>query len=196
MAHYYSKEQPSPLKIKKISARLLGNELEFYTGSGVFSKKKIDKGTQILIEKCNIKKDGKVFDFGCGYGAVGIAVAKAFPAAKVFMSDINKRAVKLAKMNVNLNIADNATVFYSDKFEKINEKFDIILLNPPQTAGKDICFQMIEEAKKYLNKNGLLELVARHNKGGKELSKKMHQVFGNVKDIAKKSGYRVYVSEN
>ena len=80
--------------------------------------------------------------------------------------------------------------------EKINENFDIILLNPPQTAGKKLCFKLIEDAKSHLLQNGSLQLVARHNKGGKELSKKMLEVFGNVKDIAKSSGYRIYISKN
>ena len=42
----------------------------------------------------------------------------------------------------------------------------------------------------------LLQIVARHNKGGKTLMEKMDEVFGNVKDIAKKSGFRVYISSN
>ena len=47
----------------------------------------------------------------------------------------------------------------------------------------------------HLEENGNLQIVARHNKGGKELSKKMLEIFGNVKDIAKASGYRIYLSQ-
>ena len=72
--------------------------------------------------------------------------------------------------------------------------FDVILSNPPQTAGKELCFKLIEESKNYLKYNGSLQLVARHKKGGNTLSKKMEEVFGNVKVIAKKSGYFVYLS--
>jgi 16S rRNA (guanine1207-N2)-methyltransferase len=73
--------------------------------------------------------------------------------------------------------------------------FDTILLNPPQTAGKKLCFELIEESKAHLKKDGLLQLVARHNKGGKDLSKKMLEVFGNVEPTAKEAGFRVYVSK-
>ena len=79
---------------------------------------------------------------------------------------------------------------------KIADKFDTILVNPPQTAGKDICFQIIDEAKNHLNNNGLLQLVARHNKGGSVLEKHMKEIFGNVEQIVKGSGYRVYISKH
>jgi 16S rRNA G1207 methylase RsmC len=61
-------------------------------------------------------------------------------------------------------------------------------------AGRKICYKIIEEAKKHLKKNGTLQLVARHQKGGKMLEKKMQEAFGNVEAIAKKSGFRVYLS--
>ncbi|MDP7180534.1 MAG: methyltransferase [Candidatus Woesearchaeota archaeon] len=195
MSHYFSKEQKSPLRLSKITANLRNNQFEFYTGSGVFSLKKVDKGTILLIENSTIKPNWKILDLGCGYGPVGISIAKSFPETKVLMTDVNKRAIKLAKMSIELNKTANVETKCSDKFEKIDQNFDTILLNPPQTAGKQLCFEMIEGSKSHLERNGLLQLVARHNKGGKDLSKKMNEVFGNVKETAKGSGYRIYVSE-
>ncbi len=191
--HYYSKKQTSKLKIRRIKTTLRGNKLEFYSGSGVFSIRKIDKGTRLLIEKCIIKPKWRILDLGCGYGVVGIAIAKAFPSTRVFMSDINERALELAKMNIELNNV-RAEVIQSDIYEQIHGRFNTILVNPPQVAGKEVCFSMIEEGRDYLFKNGLFQLVARHNKGGKELSKKMYESFGNIEAIAKSGGYRVYLS--
>ncbi len=192
--HYYSEEQESELKLKKISARLRGNELEFWTGAGVFSGKKVDKGSELLANDCIINEKSRVLDLGCGYGAVGIAVAKAFPSAEVVLTDINKRAAKLARMNRKLNRTQNTKVVQGNMYEKVEGKFDAILLNPPQTAGKQVCFEMIGQASNYLNKGGALQVVARHNKGGKTLSKKMRDVFGNLEEVSKKSGYRIYLS--
>jgi 16S rRNA G1207 methylase RsmC len=195
LSHYYSEEQKSPLNLRKVKDVLRNNSLEFYTGSGVFSLKKIDKGTKLLTENAIMQKDWKVLDIGCGYGVIGISIAKAFPETSILMTDINRRAIKLAKMNLELNLIPNAEVRQSNLYENIEEKFNTILVNPPQTAGKDMCFEIIEKAKDHLEKHGLFQLVARHNKGGKQLSKKMEEVYNNVKDIAKKGGYRVYVSE-
>ncbi len=194
MTHYYSAKQESPLRLKMISSVLRGKEIEFYTGSGVFSKDKIDDGSYVLIENAIIKKNWKILDLGCGYGAVGISIAKS-ENADVVLADVNERAVHLAEKNIEHNKV-NASVRTSDLFSSIPEKFDTILLNPPQSAGKQLCFRMIEESKEHLNKNGLLQLVARPKKGGRTLSEKMKEVFGNVEVIAKKHGFSLYVSKN
>jgi 16S rRNA G1207 methylase RsmC len=96
---------------------------------------------------------------------------------------------------MNSRELSNATVLDSDKYEGIDKKFDVILLNPPQTAGKETCFDMIEGAKEHLKKGGTLQLVARHQKGGRALSEKMKEVFGNVGVLNRKGGYRVYCSK-
>ena len=192
MEHYYSEQQKSLFNVKKIKQKIKGQQFDFYTASGIFSKDKIDKGTLALAENMAVDKNSKVLDIGCGIGILGIVAAKLFNA-NVVMSDINKRAVMLAKKNAELNNV-KAEIYHGNLYEPITQNdFDIILSNPPQTAGKELCFQLIEQSKNYLKKNGNLQLVARHNKGGKTLSNKMEEVFGNVKVIAKKAGYWVYM---
>ena len=194
MEHYYSENQKSEMNIKKIRQKIRGIDFKFYTASGVFSKDKIDKGTLALAENMAIKKKSKVLDIGCGIGVLGIAAAKLFDSDAV-MADMNKRAVMLAAKNAVLNSA-KAEIHQGDLYEKIKDNdFDVVLSNPPQTAGKEVCFKLIGQSKDHLKKNGSLQIVARHNKGGKTLSKKMKEVFGNVKVIAKKSGYWVYLSD-
>jgi 16S rRNA G1207 methylase RsmC len=193
MEHYYSEKQKSQLKVKKIAQKIKNINFEFYTASGIFSKDKVDRGTLILAENMVIDKNAKILDMGCGIGIFGIAAAKLFDADAT-MSDINKRAIMLAKKNTKLNNV-KTEIFQGNLYEKIKDTdFDVILSNPPQTAGKELCFRLIEQSKNYLKKGGSLQLVARHNKGGKSLGKKMEEVFGNVKVIARKSGYSVYVS--
>ena len=193
MEHYYSEEQKSSLNLKKIEQIIRGKFFEFYTSSGVFSKRKIDKGTLVLAESMIAGKNSKVLDVGCGIGILGIAAAKSFDAS-VVMTDINKRAVMLARKNVELNGA-KADIYQGSLYEKIKDKdFDAVLSNPPQNAGKEICFQLIEQSKDYLKAKGTLQIVARHSKGGKTLSKKMEEIYGNVEVIARKSGYSVYLS--
>jgi len=194
--HYYSEKQTSKLRIKEINTNLKGNKLKFYTGSGIFSIGKIDKGTELLIEKCIIKPNWKILDLGCGYGPIGISIAKSFPSAQTLMTDINERALSLSKKNIKLNNLNNIEIRKSNLYQNIREKFNTIITNPPQTAGKETCFEIIEKSKDHLKKDGLLQSVARHNKGGKELEKEMKEIFGNVREIGKKAGYRVYISKN
>jgi len=195
--HYYTEKQTSEFKPAKMRVRVLGMEFELYTAGGVFSPRKLDTGTRLLLESAKVHEGWKVLDLGCGYGVVGISIKKKNPSAEVVMSDVNPRAVKLTEMNIALQKTD-AEVIQSDIFKdpKLDKmRFDTILFNPPQTAGKQVCFRMIDESKEHLVKGGLFQLVARSQKGGKHLSMKMEEVFGNVRDTEKKSGYRVYESE-
>lgn len=190
MGHYYDKEQDSKLLISNFKINLFGNELKFSTPSGVFSKGELDKGTEILLKYAIIK--GEILDLGCGYGIIGISISKA-NKNKVFMVDINKRAVQFSKINAKQNNVD-VEIIQSDGFSLLEKKFDTILLNPPQHAGKDVCIKLIKESFLNLKKDGILQIVARHKKGGKDLSEKMKQIFGNVKILGIKSGFRVYAA--
>ena len=195
MAHYYDEIQDSELKITQFTITLFGMEFAFNTAKGVFSQAGIDKGSLLLVESAIIMDSWKVLDFGCGLGYVGIILAKRFSHAHVTMIDVNRRAVFLAQMNIKENRIKNAASYFSNFFGHVQGAFNTIVVNPPQVAGKKACFKIIEDSKGYLADHGLLQLVARHNKGGETLSKKMSDVFGNVREIAKKSGFRVYVSE-
>ena len=194
--HYFSEVQESPLKLRKIESVLRGHKLEFWTAGGVFSPRKVDNGSMLLANESRLEDGWDVLDLGCGYGAVGIAVARAFSKSKIVMTDINQRAIKIARMNKRLNDLKNISILQGSTYSKVKSRFDTILLNPPQSAGKKICFEMIEKAPDYLKEKGTLQIVARHSKGGKMLSEKMEKVFGNVEVIARKSGFKIYLSKN
>jgi 16S rRNA (guanine1207-N2)-methyltransferase len=189
--HYFSQKQTSEPRTKVLSDTLRGNYLSFTTISGTFSKGRIDPGTKLLIENCVMENGWKALDFGCGYGAVGIAIAKAYPQAEITMVDTNERALGASRLNAGANGARNVSIA---RGWKENNHFDSVLLYPPFHAGKKVCFGMIEQAKSFLRADGMLQVVARHNKGGSTMKLWMKEVFGNAEDIAKKSGYRVYLS--
>ena len=193
--HYFTKSPQSKLKIYRLKVKLRNKDIKFFTASGLFSISKVDIGSEILINKCIIKDNWKILDLGCGYGIIGLALLNSNKTLKLTFSDINERAIEITNKNLKFNKLI-AEVIQSNGFENIKENFNTILLNPPQTAGKQLCFSLIEESKKHLEKNGILQIIARHNKGGIELSNKMKQVFGNVKDRVKQAGYRIYISEN
>lgn len=195
MAHYFDEKQNSRLALKRYDVNLRGRTFYFFTATGIFSKERLDKGTRILAENMVVGQSDFVLDMGCGAGILGIVAAK-LSKGKIVMTDINKRAVSLAKKNVKLNDANNVEIRQGNLFEPIgiNERFDVIVVNPPMKAGYKVCFEIIEKARLHLVENGALQLVALHNKGGRRLSERMKAVFGNVSEVAKESGYRVYLS--
>src|SRR3989338_10351857 len=186
MEHYFTQNPTSELKITKVKTTLKNKEIEIYTASGLFSIKRIDVGTEILVNKAVIRNNYKILDLGCGYGIVGIALMLNNSSLKLTFSDINERAIKITKMNLD-KYKLKAETIQSNGFENIKEKFDTILLNPPQTAGKELCFKLMEDSYQHLEDKGTLQIVARHNKGGKALSEKMEEIFGNVKELVKQA---------
>jgi len=191
--HYFTESPKSKFQKFKIFAELRGIKIVLNSASGLFSVKSVDKGSSILAEYMELPEKGKILDLGCGYGVIGIIAAKSAPSAQVILTDINRRACIISKENLKANNVKNAEVRQGEFYEPVkNEKFDLILLNPPHTAGKDVCLRLIRESVNHLNSGGSLQIVARSKKGGAPLFKEMDGLFSKTEAIAKKSGYWVY----
>ncbi|AZR74703.1 16S rRNA methyltransferase [Anoxybacter fermentans] len=191
--HYFSQNPEVEHDFHEIVVELRGRKYIFLTDAGVFSRKRIDRGTELLIKAMQIKLSDKVLDMGCGYGPIGIVAADLALEGQVVMVDINQRAVELAKENLERNCITNARVILSDGFSNVEDKdFDVILMNPPFRAGKKVVYPLIEKSREHLKPGGLLYTVCRTRQGAKSLAKKIEKVFGEVDEVDKGSGYRVY----
>ena len=76
MSHYFMNDSNLKSEEKEISVIIKNKEFKFITDNGVFSKKGLDFGTRTLLETIDLDNmKGKVLDFGCGYGPIGIYLA-------------------------------------------------------------------------------------------------------------------------
>ena len=190
--HYFSENPTSPEERGLIKTRLSGIDFTFETSSGVFSHKRIDNGTRLLVESMTLPDKGRVLDLGCGIGVIGIVAARLNPALEVWMTDVNSRAVSLAESNTRRN-GVKATVRQGSLYEPaVGVKFDLIITNPPMSAGIDAVVRpMIEGAPTHLNPGGSFQLVVQTNKGGRTLAGLIEAAFGEALIVARGSGYRV-----
>ncbi len=194
--HYFVRKPKSELNLGILRTHIRGRLFEFITASGVFSRSRIDPGTHLLIESMILPEKGSVLDVGCGYGPVGIAAAVFYPNLHVVMTDVNQRAVWLAKENSYRNAVQNLEVKQGFLYEPLRQmRFETILSNPPITAGMKVVDALITEAPKHLIDDGLLQIVVRSKIGGKRLAKAMNRIFGNVEVLSRKGGYRVLLSK-
>jgi len=189
---YFTADPQSAHNPARISFSFRGNPLAFLTDSGVFSRMEVDKGTALLLNTLPETVTGVVLDMGCGYGAIGVSVGKAWPDCRVTMADINARAVALAGQNVKLNDV-KATVLQSDGYAALPAEptFDLILQNPPIRAGKSVIYAMFADGAKRLADGGALWLVIRKQQGAASAVAYLNTLFGAVQVVEKKGGYWV-----
>lgn len=195
MSHYYSRRSRGLGARRLISDHIRGVTVEFVTVPGVFSPNRVDEGTKLLIEHARIPEGSTVLDLGCGYGAIGITIARAVPGVTVYMVDINSAAAKLARLNARLNgVEDRVKIAAGDLYAPVSGIiFDVIVSNPPLSAGMDVVKRLVEEAPRHLRPGGTLQLVV--SQGAEVVESAMRRVFGNVEILATKKGYRVLLSE-
>lgn len=186
---YYTENPNSKHELKEIDVNLLGETFHFLTDSGVFSKKMVDYGSQVLLNSLDFKREKTLLDVGCGYGPLGISLAKAY-SLEVTMVDINRRALDLAKVNAEKN-GVNANIFQSNIYENVSGCFDAVISNPPIRAGKDVVHAVIEDSIDYLNTGGSLTIVIQKKQGAPSAKAKMEQVFGNAAVLKRDKGYYV-----
>ncbi len=167
-------------------------EIILETGDYYFSPKGIDKGTLFMLSKVQITEEDKVLDLGCGYGVVGISIAKEIGGEHIVMSDISEEALALTKANLALNGLASVRVIKSNGLKEIPDRdFTLILSNPPYHADFSVAKAFIEDGYKRLAFGGKLIMVTKRLIWYRN---KLTAVFGGVK-VYEQDGYYVFVAE-
>ncbi|HOM02974.1 MAG TPA: class I SAM-dependent methyltransferase [Acetivibrio sp.] len=193
MNHYYTQNPDAPHDISTIIYTVEDLTLKLNTDSGVFSKRRVDFGSDLLIRSIP-PVSGNILDIGCGYGVIGISLALLNPSSSVTMIDINERAVDLAMQNIRLNGVKNANVLVSDGFSNVSGKFDAIVSNPPIRTGKKVIYPIFENSINFLNPGGSIYLVIQKKQGASSAINFLNTVYGNCEVINKKAGYWIIKS--
>ncbi|WP_314005580.1 class I SAM-dependent methyltransferase [uncultured Streptococcus sp.] len=191
---YYAENPDAAHDIHELRVDLLGEKMTFLTDAGVFSKKMVDFGSQLLLKCLEVNQGETVLDVGCGYGPLGLSLAKAY-GVQATMVDINNRALDLARKNAERNKVE-ATIFQSNIYEQVKGKFDHVISNPPIRAGKQVVHEIIEKSKDFLGIGGDLTIVIQKKQGAPSAKSKMEDVFGNCEIVKKDKGYYILRSVN
>ncbi|KIL53611.1 methyltransferase [Jeotgalibacillus alimentarius] len=192
--HYYSKKPGVESKPNGWNYTLRGHVIKFKTDQGVFSKKEVDFGSRVLIEAFEEPvTGGPVLDVGCGYGPIGLSLAKSMPERNIHMVDVNERALELAKENAEQNQIRNISIYESDCLDQVEEQsFAAILTNPPIRAGKQTVHRIFEQSAEKLTSGGELWVVIQKKQGAPSAKAKLEELFGNVETADKQKGYFIF----
>ena len=163
--------------------------LDFYVDENVLIPQ---PDTEILVEKAieiaETTQKNKILDMCTGSGCIAISLAKKINTTQIIAVDISNNALNVANKNaINNNVENKIKFINSDIFNNIEEKFDIIVSNPPYIETETINKLEIEvqnephlaldggidglkfyktianNAFKYLNENGYLLLEIGYN---------------------------------
>lgn len=197
MNHYYTNDETLEHHYETVTMPLRQQQMQFTTDNGVFSKRTIDFGTRTLLEAFTGEDlpTGKILDVGCGYGPIGLTLAKE--GYQVDLIDVNERALDLARGNARLNqVLDQVSIFESSVYQNVTANdYAAILTNPPIRAGKDIVHSILAGAYDHLKIGGELWVVIQKKQGAPSAKKKMEEVFGNCKVVEKNKGYFILCSQ-
>ena len=186
---YYTANPTSEHDLRDVEIEALGVRSVCTTDAGVFSRDGLDRGTEILLNALP-PLHGRVLDLGCGWGPVGVTLARKYPSAEIVMSDVNARACELSTRNLARNGA-SASVVQSDAFSDLTGSFDFIITNPPIRTGKQNIYAMFASARSYLSATGELYIVIRKQQGAPSALTYLRTLYAEAEVIDREAGFWV-----
>lgn len=177
------------------AATLHGQKFNFTTTWGLFSPKLIDEGTGLLADKLEINPTDNCLDLGCGYGPLGLVMAKLAPRGTTQLIDKDFVAVDYAERNAALNHLPNTQSYLSNGFSHVpaGATFDVIASNIPAKIGGELLELFLADAHAHLKPGGKLYVVT--ISGLKDYMKRhLTAQFGNYDKLGQSRTYTAAVA--
>jgi 16S rRNA (guanine1207-N2)-methyltransferase len=189
--HYFAADPGVEFRRTPVRAHVWGQDLALTSGSGVFAQGRLDIGTSVLFREAAPPVDGTLLDLGCGYGVIGLAIAVAVPAARVWGVDVNERAVLLANENAEaLGVSDRYRAVTPDEVPE-DLVFDEIWSNPPIRVGKQALHELLLSWLPRMRPGGRALMVVGKNLGADSLQRWLGEQGFPTERLASAKGFRV-----
>jgi 16S rRNA G1207 methylase RsmC len=196
-----SKKPRPPLDLDRLrqdivfTDTLLGHRLTFHTTWGLFSPKGIDEGTRLLLDHLEVRPDERAIDLGCGYGPLGLAIAKSAPKGSCLMVDKDFVAVDYANENARRNGISNARAILSDGLRHAPpQTFTLAVTNLPAKTSKEHYYLFFHDIHDRLEPGGRFYVVV--ISGLRQfIARAFEEVFGNHRKVKQGRQYTVALAE-
>lgn len=189
--HYFTADPSVAFKRVPVRAQVWGLDLELTTGSGVFAQGRVDIGTSVLFRETEPPGQGEILDLGCGYGLIGLAIARAVPGARVTGVDVNERAVLLANENADALGVEHRFTACTPTAVPAEATYDEIWSNPPIRIGKDALHELLLTWLPRLRPDGRAVMVVGKHLGADSLQRWLGEQGYPTERIASAKGFRV-----
>ena len=170
---------------------LCDQSMQFATTWGLFSPKAIDEGSLLLLKYIQVNPDDDCLDIGCGYGPLGLTLAKLAPQGETTLIDKDFVAIEYTQKNIKLNKLNNCKALLSNGLNHIdNKNFNLIVSNIPAKVGNELLSLFLFDAYQHLEINGRIYVVTISGIR-KYIERSFKEVFGNYKKIKQGKTYTV-----
>lgn len=170
---------------------LRGHTLTFHSTWGLFSPREVDEGSRMLLERVELDPDDDCLDLGCGYGPIGLTLAKLAPQGTTILVDKDYVAVEYSRKNIELNRIDNAEALLSNGFDRIRDRqFDVIASNIPAKVGNEMLTLFMHDARQQMRPGARLYVVTITGLR-KYIERNFKEIFGNYKKLKQGKHYTV-----
>lgn len=170
---------------------LKGYSFSFRTTWGLFCPEHIDDGSRLLLDYVNVNPHDTVLDVGCGYGAIGLPLAKQAEHGIVHLIDKDFVAVEYAKRNAVENDIHNVEVYLSNGLSHVPPiPFDVVVSNLPAKVSNELFYILFHDIKSCLRPQGRLYVVTIN--GLREYIKRtFRDIFGTYDKLKQGASYTV-----
>ncbi len=170
---------------------LRGHTLVFHSTWGLFSPREVDEGSHLLLNHIEVSEGDDCLDLGCGYGPIGLTMAKLAPAGRTLLVDKDFVAVDYARKNAVHNGLTNCEVMLSNGFEHIGTRqFDVVASNIPAKVGKELLQIILHDALAHLKPGGRLYVVTVTGLR-RFIERHCKEIFGNYDKLKQGKHYTV-----
>lgn len=179
----------------EFKATLCDKPMVFRSTWGIFSPREIDAGTDLMLRYIKPAEDADIFDLGCGYGPIGLTLAKLAPKGQTLMCDKDFMAVEYANRNAILNGIKNAKAILSNGFAHVDKdlRFDMVVSNVPAKVGNEMMTLMLHDAYRHMKPGGEIYLVT-VNGLRQYMKRNLKEVFGNYDKLKQGTAYTVQMA--
>lgn len=172
-----------------------GHDISIASLPGVFAHGRLDRGSQLLLEVLErLHPAGKVLDFACGSGVIGLSLLSRDRNLDLTMLDVSTLAIESSRRSLEAN-GSRATLLHSDGLSNVNERYDWIISNPPFHRGiendLDVAARFFSDAGTFLVEKGKILIVCNRHL---PYAAWLKRYFEQVECLAADSGYSVIMA--
>jgi len=149
----------------------------------------------MLLDHVEVRETDDTIDLGCGYGPIGLTLARLAPRGTSYLVDKDFVAVDFSRRNAIANGIENVEILLSNGFDQVPDRqFDLVVSNLPAKTGKEQYYLYFVDALRRLKPGGRCYVVTITGLR-RFIERAFKEVFGNYAKVKQGKTYTVAMAQ-